>query len=212
MRAPGEDDEAETVLRASFDERPRRRLRDEEAVLRLEVLRGHRARGVEGDDDVDPLRPRLGPLEADARPGERHDEAGVAEAGEHEREVPETDAPARREPRDERERRDDEGAVPRPLAEDAERDRDRQHEEEQEEERVAERKPGRDEVGEEAHRRPPAAFAGPGPAAFAVVAAVAFPAFVDAGGARRTARFSAASSAFAAAACAAILTRPHARR
>src|ERR1019366_7703959 len=142
-RAPGENEEADAVARASLDKLARAGLRDEEPVPRLEVLRGHRARGVERDEDVDTFRPRLRPLEAEARPRERDYETGVAGPRQRERQVPEAHAPRRADPGHVRERRHDERAVPALLAEDPERDRERNEEKEKEQERVAKRQPPR---------------------------------------------------------------------
>ena len=104
-RAAREDEEADAVARAPLDELARAGLRDEEAVLRREVLGGHRAGGVERDEDVDALRPRLRPLEAEARTRERDDEAGVAEEREREGQMAEAHAPRGAHAGDVRERR-----------------------------------------------------------------------------------------------------------
>ena len=151
--ASREDEKAETVARPPLDELADRALGHEEAVARLEVFGRHRARRVEGDEDVDPFRPRLRPLEAEARARETDDQRRPSEERENERDVPESDAPRRARGRRERERRNREGPVSPPFAPDPEEDRERDEEEEEQKLRVAEREPRRNE-GAERRERP----------------------------------------------------------
>ena len=70
QRLAGEGDDADAIAPAHGDELLHLVARHLEPVLRLKVLGQHRARDVEGDDDVDALRadvlgarPRAGPRE-----------------------------------------------------------------------------------------------------------------------------------------------------
>ena len=73
QRLGGERDDADAIARPRGDELLDDVLRDLEAILRLKVLREHRAREIDREDDVDALARHVLRVRAGARPRERDD-------------------------------------------------------------------------------------------------------------------------------------------